>query len=176
MNSKSTILALGTMAVAALGLYIASQGGSEQMFIGENLSPLPDKLDEQSPPDGNQAMNSEVNSEVNTVAESSSQLEHETAVEPAADAMNTAPEDMNSGMDDIGGYYDPDAMSPESEVQQVGEIGPIGVDAPDALAPEAGYENMPAGEAPEASTNVVPGNPPEIDNKKGHSKKDRSGP
>jgi hypothetical protein len=48
--------------------------------------------------------------------------------------------DLSGGIDDIGGYYDVNARTPESESQQYNEVTSIGVDTSGDVMPEMDFD------------------------------------
>ena len=48
--------------------------------------------------------------------------------------------DLSGGIDDIGGYYNVNARSPEFDSQQYNEVTSIGIDTSDILVPEMDFD------------------------------------
>jgi hypothetical protein len=48
--------------------------------------------------------------------------------------------DLSGGIDEIGGYYDVNARSPEFDSQQYNEVTSIGIDTSDILVPEMDFD------------------------------------
>jgi hypothetical protein len=84
-------------------------------------------------------------------------------VMPTASQPLVSPNDsLAGGIDDIGGYYDGSALSPESESQQYSEIINIGIDASDALTPEMDFDYINSdGSSPSMNKDGVSSEPPE---------------
>jgi hypothetical protein len=84
-------------------------------------------------------------------------------VMPAANqSLGSTNELLAGGIDDIGGYYDVNARSPESESQQYNDITSIGVDASDVLTPEMDFDYIDIeGSSPSICKSGVSSEPPE---------------
>ena len=68
------------------------------------------------------------------------------------------------GIDDIGGYYDGNARSPESESQQYNDITSIGIDASGVFTPEMVFNYINNdGSSPSMNKDGVSSEPPEGD-------------
>ena len=75
---------------------------------------------------------------------------------------NTPPVTLVSGIDEIGGYYDGSARSPESESQQYNEVVSLGIDTSDVLVPEMDFDDINIeGGSPSASQDAASSEPPE---------------
>jgi hypothetical protein len=87
-------------------------------------------------------------------------------VMPTASQPLVSPNEyLAGGIDDIGGYYDVNARSPESESQQYNDITSIGIDASDVLTPEMDFDYIDTeGSSPSINKGSVSSEPPEKDN------------
>jgi hypothetical protein len=81
---------------------------------------------------------------------------------PANQSLGSPNDLLAGGIDDIGGYYDVNARSPESESQQYNDITSIGIDASDVLTPEMDFDYIDIeGSSPSISKSGASSEPPE---------------
>jgi hypothetical protein len=81
---------------------------------------------------------------------------------PANQSLGSPNDLLAGGIDDIGGYYDVNARSPESESQQYNDISNIGIDASDVFTPEMDFDYIDIeGSSPSISKSGASSEPPE---------------
>jgi hypothetical protein len=81
---------------------------------------------------------------------------------PANQSLGSPNDLLAGGIDDIGGYYDVNARSPESESQQYNDITSIDIDASDVLTPEMNFDYIDVeGSSPSISKDGASSEPPE---------------
>lgn len=148
MKILLALILLIAVVVTAI-FYFNQESTEEAVQLNENWSAGDTDLNESINPDSSQL--DSIESAVTEVldeklTEDSLSEELDGKLREEIEDVNTI-DSGNAETDDIGGYYDENALAPEDETAQNWSQGPIGEENPNPIAPEAGSENMPTGEA-----------------------------